>query len=163
RTAQAGRAPAGSPGRRRRGSSAARHSATRTARGTRTIAARTQRTICSKTTMRGSPGTHLPCRLRPGGPCRQAAYGSGILPDVAQGTRSGPAPQQAHVPRGATKVPAAQAQALLPVSGGAATVPAALVNAPRQLSLEAYELTPATFDPWRDYVTGDPKDQLWQR
>src|SRR5438445_317055 len=95
--------------------------------------------------------------------CAVALIAYSQFGEDGQGTRSGPAPQQAHVPRGATKVPAAQAQALRPVSGGAATVPAALVNAPRQLSLERYELTPATFFAWRDYVAGSPKDQLWQR
>jgi hypothetical protein len=31
------------------------------------------------------------------------------------------------------------------------------------LALEAYELTPATFRAWKDYVLGDPRQRLWQR
>jgi len=44
--------------------------------------------------------------------CAVALIAYSQFGEDGQGTRSGPAPQQAHVPRGATKVPAAQAQAL---------------------------------------------------
>jgi hypothetical protein len=42
-------------------------------------------------------------------------------------------------------------------------VPAALRKPPTRLALEAYELTPATFLAWKDYVLGDPRNRLWQR
>jgi hypothetical protein len=50
-----------------------------------------------------------------------------------------------------------------PPALSAAKVPTALTKAPTRLSLEAYELTPATFASWRDYIAGDARGRLWQR
>ena len=69
------------------------------------------------------------------------------------------------VPPGPSAAPGASAPAApkLPPAPPAAKVPAALTKAPTRLSLEVYELTPATFAAWRDYLAGDPKGRLWER
>jgi hypothetical protein len=59
--------------------------------------------------------------------------------------------------------PASPAAAVAPIPRTATAVPAALVRAPTRLSLEAYELTPATFAAWRDYLVGEPAGRLWER
>lgn len=50
-----------------------------------------------------------------------------------------------------------------PLPQKATAVPAALGRAPNRLSLEAYDLSPATFAAWRDYLLGDPAGRLWER
>src|SRR5438270_4437064 len=61
------------------------------------------------------------------------------------------------------KAPAALARVKVPAAPGDGQIPAALRKPPTRLALEAYELTPATFIAWKDYVRGDPRNRLWQR
>ncbi len=82
--------------------------------------------------------------------------GDGVQPRPAR------SPERAAVPPGAAKAPAPLLGEKAPAPLGK-EVPTALVTAPTRLALETYELTPATFFSWRDYLAGDPKDRLWAR
>jgi hypothetical protein len=76
-------------------------------------------------------------------------------------SRPGPQAAAARAPEG--EAPAALARVKVPAAPEDGRVPAALREPPARLALEAYELTPATFLAWKDYVLGDPRNRLWQK
>src|SRR5437867_1340784 len=90
-----------------------------------------------------------------------AAYWHFAGDDAAVQPRTARAPEGAAVDQAAAV--AHPAAAVEPLPRTATAVPAALSQAPKRLSLEAYELTPATFAAWRDYLVGDPAGRLWER
>ncbi len=74
-----------------------------------------------------------------------------------------PGPQAPAAPAPDEKAPAALARVKVSAAPEDGQSPAALRKPPTRLALEAYELTPATFLAWKDYVLGDPRNRLWQR
>jgi hypothetical protein len=59
--------------------------------------------------------------------------------------------------------PAARDRTQIPTDPAQTKVPTALVTAPTRLALAKYDLRPATFQPWKDYLAGDPKGRAWER
>lgn len=90
------------------------------------------------------------------------------IANAPRGNEAGVSPSLLGVPALAAQAPDEKPPVALargrilatPVDG---QLPAALRKPPTRLALEAYELTPATFHAWKDYVLGAPRDRLWQR